>query len=582
MLTRLTARPAAVLVVWGLWCVITLAIAAAQGFVMDGPDNFMRLFEVRDLLAGQNWFDVTQYRIDPAHGAAMHWSRLVDLPLAALMLVVGEVAAAAIVPLLWLLPALFAQRTIMLRLGFGPLALGLGLIAMPLFPLLPDSFLPLRIDHHAAQAVLGLCAVALLLTGARKRALLAGVLAAAWLVISLEGLVLVAGIAGVLGLRYWLDADRRLPAFLAALAIAAPALSFATRPASEFALPFCDILMPGHMAAFAAAAAIAMLLPLLPGQNKPLGRLAGLTLLPLVCGPLAYATLGTCAANPFSQLDPLLQQYWYGYITEGLPIWRQSVSVAAMLVWTLVLVLAGWWQMRRDGVGAADRARDSLALIAAIAALFSFWLMRGGVLAQLLAIPFAAYLLATYLPKARALTATLPRIGATLACFVLATPIMASGALKPLDPLFATATMRAGMRAPVVAGICDYTRLAALPQGHVLAPLDGGPDILAHSAHSIVMASYHRNQPRMRDVILAFSGSLEQAHEVALRNGAVYVVGCAAEADFALYRTAAPGNFANVLVSGAVPDWLEPVAGFERGPLKVYRVTQAETSVPRR
>ncbi len=500
----------------------------------------------------------------------------------------GETAAAALVPLLWLLPALFALRSIMLRLGFGPLALGIGIVALPLFPLLPDSFLPMRIDHHAPQAVLGLCAVALLLRGSRKAAVLAGVLAAAWLVISLEALVLVAGMAGVLGLLTWWDADRRLPAFLAALAISAPLLSFATRPSSEFALPFCDILMPGHMAAFAAAGVIALLLPLLPGQDKPLGRLAGLALIPLICGPLAYVVLGPCVANPFSQLDPLLQRYWYGYITEGLPIWRQPLSVAGMLVWTLVLVSVGWWQMRRDALGDAGRARDILALIALIAAVFSFWLMRGGILAQLLAIPFAAYLLATYLPRARALTATLPSIGATLACFALATPIMASGALKPLDPLFATATMQAGMLAPIEPGVCDYTRLAALPPGHVLAPLDAGPDILAHSPHTIVMASYHRNQPGMRDVIEAFSGSLEQARAVAARNGADYIVGCAAEADFALYRTAASDNFANALASGEVPDWLERVGGFEEGPLKVYRIrpgrliTMDGTSTPRR
>ncbi len=71
-LTRLAVRPAAVVAVWGLWCVLTLALAAGQGFAIDGPDNHMRLFEVRDLLAGQNWFDVTQYRIDPPHGASMH------------------------------------------------------------------------------------------------------------------------------------------------------------------------------------------------------------------------------------------------------------------------------------------------------------------------------------------------------------------------------------------------------------------------------------------------------------------------------------------------------------------------------
>ncbi len=562
------SRPVAVLAAWGLWCVVTLAIAAAQGFVLDGPDNWMRLFEVRDLLAGQAWFDVTQYRIDPPAGASMHWSRLVDLPLAAVALVLGETAAAAIVPLVWLLPALFALRSIMLRLEFGPLALAVGLLAMPLFPLLPDSFLPLRIDHHAPQAVLGLCVTALLLQPSRKAAAVAGVLAAAWIVISLEGLPLVAVMAGVLGLLYWLDADRRLGAFLAALALVTPGLSVLTRAGSDFALPFCDVLLPGHMAAIAAAGALALLLPALPGQGNMAGRLAGLILVPLVSGPVAFAALGPCATSPFSQLDPLVRQYWYSQITEGLPIWHQPLSVAAMLAWTLLLVAGGWWHMRRGRLGDAGRAQDMLALIALFACLYSFVLMRAGVLAQLLAIPFAACLLASYLPKARAITASLPRIGATLACFALATPMVASGALKRLDPVFAPVALAR----QVEPGMCDYPGLAALPAGLVLAPLDAGPDILAHTRHTIVAASYHRNQARMREVIAAFTGSLDQAEVTVRSTDADYVAGCAAEADFALYRTADAANLANALASGAVPGWLEPVDGFRNGPLKVYRV----------
>jgi len=554
-----------VLAAWALWCIVTLGLAAAQGFVLDGPDNWMRLFEVRDLLAGQAWFDVTQYRIDPPTGASMHWSRLVDLPLAGLVLVLGETAAMALVPLLWLLPALFALRAIMLRLEFGPLALVIGLVALPLMPMLPDSFLPMRIDHHAPQAVFGLCVVALLLQPGRWRAALAGVMAAAWVVISLEGLPLVAGIAGVLGLLYWLDADRRLAAFLAALALAAPVLSLATR--SWSAQPFCDVLLPGHTTAFAAAGTVALLLHLLPGQARASSRLAALCLIPLVSAPFAFAALGPCMASPFSALDPLVEYYWYSRITEGLPIWHQPLSVAAMLMWTLVLVVAGWWRMRADGVGQTGRARDMLALVALLACLASFWLMRGGVLAQLLALPFAAYLLATYLPRARAISAPIPRIAATLACFALATPLLASGAVKPLDPLLADKA--SGVIEP---GTCDFSRLVALPAGHLFAPLDAGPEILGRSRHTIVAASYHRNQPRMRDVIAAFTGPVEQARQIVRANGAMYVVACAAEADFALYRGSGAGNFANAVASGHVPAWLEPVTGFADGPLKAYRV----------
>ena len=44
----------------------------------------MRMAQVRALLGGQGWFDLRQHRFDAAQGGAnIHWSRLVDLPLAA-------------------------------------------------------------------------------------------------------------------------------------------------------------------------------------------------------------------------------------------------------------------------------------------------------------------------------------------------------------------------------------------------------------------------------------------------------------------------------------------------------------------
>src|SRR3546814_18866070 len=43
----------------------------------------MRMAQVRDLLAGQGWWDLTQYRVNPADGGVlMHWSRIVDAPIA--------------------------------------------------------------------------------------------------------------------------------------------------------------------------------------------------------------------------------------------------------------------------------------------------------------------------------------------------------------------------------------------------------------------------------------------------------------------------------------------------------------------
>src|SRR5258708_5838822 len=74
-----------------LLIIIWIATVAAQMVAGLGrgndmsTDDAMRLVEVRDLLAGQGWFDLTQYRLNPPDGVVMHWSRLIDLPLAMLI-----------------------------------------------------------------------------------------------------------------------------------------------------------------------------------------------------------------------------------------------------------------------------------------------------------------------------------------------------------------------------------------------------------------------------------------------------------------------------------------------------------------
>ncbi|QZH76225.1 MAG: hypothetical protein JY451_06680 [Erythrobacter sp.] len=568
----------ALLALWAAYAAVRLAIQPWLGWYPPTADDWTRLIEVRALLDGQSWWDVTQYRIAPPDGFSMHWSRLVDLPLALAIGLLGEDWGMATVPLLWLLPALFALRSIMLRLGFSRAAYLFGLVLLPLFPLLPGTFAPFAVDHHGPQAVLGLACAALLLSDSRWGAAGAGFFAATWVVISLEGLPMVAVLAGLYGLRYLGEERRLLPWFLLSLTLCATLLSLATRPNAELLGSFCDILLPGHIAAFAVATLVAGMVPFLPYQHSVAGRLAGLGLIALASLPVALAVLGPCAANPMAALDPVLATWWHGYITEGLPFWNQPLSVAAMLIWALVPIVGGYWLAGRgggftDGMG----VRWLLLLLYALAAwAYSLLLMREAVLAQLLAIPFAAVLLALLLPQARALTRAVPRIAATLACVVLATPMVASALTKPLDPLLPSATMARGAAAPIVEGSCDYSRLAVndsgLEPGLVFTTMDAGPRILGLTDHSIVAASYHRNQRPMADVITGFTGSVEQAREIISSYRADYVLACLSASDFALYRTAAPDNLANVLAGGEVPVWLQPVRGYEDGALRLYRV----------
>ena len=82
-------RPQAVLAAWLVWCAVRLALQPLFGWDPVGPDDWTRLLEVRSLLDGQAFWDVTQYRMNPPEGFSMHWSRQVDLPIAALALLLG-------------------------------------------------------------------------------------------------------------------------------------------------------------------------------------------------------------------------------------------------------------------------------------------------------------------------------------------------------------------------------------------------------------------------------------------------------------------------------------------------------------
>ena len=94
-----------------LTSLLALAVAALKGFptltdLGGDNDSLLRLVEVRDLLAGQGWFDLHQYRMGVEGGFVMHWSRLVDAPIAAIVLAAEAVTgnralSEAVASVLW-------------------------------------------------------------------------------------------------------------------------------------------------------------------------------------------------------------------------------------------------------------------------------------------------------------------------------------------------------------------------------------------------------------------------------------------------------------------------------------------------
>jgi hypothetical protein len=163
------ARPLAerwrwvVLLAWALFCAwfVYSRWANIQGFALGDTDDNLRMSEVRALLAGQDWFDLRQYRLNPPVGANVHWSRLVDLPIAGLIMLLRGVIggaeaerwAAALAPLLPFL-VLLTGVTLTARRLLDARAYPLTFIALFFAGSICAMFMPLRIDHHGWQLAL--------------------------------------------------------------------------------------------------------------------------------------------------------------------------------------------------------------------------------------------------------------------------------------------------------------------------------------------------------------------------------------------------------------------------------------------
>ncbi len=567
---------------WALVSLPAMAFLALVGTDPYDPDALLRLQQIRDLMAGQAWFDVTQYRMDPPDGASMHWSRLVDLPVLALILLFAtllpqaqaEFWAMLCIPLLYLGCALTLLKAILVKLGLRGMHVLLGLALVVLSPLIVPAFAPLMIDHHSLQALAMLAMASLFLH--RRSSLAAacsGVVAAFWLNISLEGGPAVAVVCTLYGLRYLQGRDNALAPFLAAMAVVAPLLSIATRPSTEFAL-WCDILLPAHWAAFGAGALIAAVLRVLPRQDHIWGRLTALALFPVICGPLAVSLLGHCLTNPFGGLDPVLMEYWYRHVSEGQPFWLQDLDTMVMMLIMPVLLAGGYW-LARNQHHAADEGGQlwlEYALLTAGITLYGLVLLREMIMAQLLLVPFSVLLFSYFMPRARALSGTLPRVFATVAVIFLVTPI--GGTLMGKALMFSTnSAANAVMPAETeTKEPCDFADLNALERGHVFNTHNSAAAILAHSHHTMEMGGYHRNQDGIRDVILAFIGDEQRSREIMYRKEADYLVICLEENSLRIFAKDNPGSIAERLLRNDPPEWLKRHPDFEESMLQVYYV----------
>jgi hypothetical protein len=585
---------------------VPLAIVAALtlGLVLTWPrvltvwqtgaffdsDDAMRMVQVRDLIAGQNWFDLTVQRINPPHGLPIHWSRVVDVPLVALIGVfrlfasaeVAERLARIVFPLA-LQGALYAALAGCGGLLTGArgriLAIALGFLSGAMF----GQFQPGRVDHHAPQIVLLMFTLGATLAAlTKKRAHLAGwagVLTASSLAISIENLpffvVLYAAIA--LAFVFYGAALRAMLLWLAAGLAGGLVLCFlATIPASRYLAGGCDAFSAAQLVGgLAGAAALAALALGAPRLRRRLTRAIAVAAAGAITLSAVALTYPACFGDPLSQVDPFVFEVWLSQVREAMPLMRIIATQPELLPVLALPAVLGFIAALVAIAQTQEMARTRWIIVAALIGaglLTAFWQIR----------VFSSVAPLAALPAAYAVAALTNRLAGTLrplpASFVTALICLPFSSIAYALVLPHSDDSHAGTLACLSPPA--FSPLASLPPGIVLAPIDSGSHMLAHTPHAVIGAPYHRNSIGNRIVLDALLASPEEAEAKVRASGARYVMLCPSMHQVTALAERAPNGLAALLAAGGQPDWLipMPLAGT---PYRVFTLREPSQSAPK-
>jgi hypothetical protein len=549
---------------------------------LSDTDDNLRLAQVRDWIGGQGWFDLRQYRLGPPGGLNIHWTRLVDLPLAALILIAkpllggagAERLAVAVAPLLPL-GVVFGCIAAIARRLVAPSAYWLGLAYLVLAPFALGMFAPTRIDHHGWQlAALSLLALALTDGAARRSALLAGAAIGLSLSIGLEMIpFLVIASIGFVG--RWLSStirDDSLLWFAGALAVTSVLgyLGFASHDNRQ---PLCDALTPIWLTLVLTGSALLCVMALC--RHKSLAvllALSGFGAAAIVA--YAFNHWPSCLVN-LEGATPELRHLWLDNVTEAQPVTgqdpRSAIKMASLPLFGLMGT--GWMIWTRRGSRAALTQCLPYIMLSIAAVALIFVQARLTPAAQILAIPGVTFVAWRMLPLLQNARQMLVRVVGIVAVVFVPSGLPLAVAYDHWPKAQAIRTEASNSSAISSCESPDaFVPLKSLPPATLLTFIDLGPRLIVNTHHRAVAGPYHRNGKAILDVIHAFNGNEQQARDSVKAQGATMILICPGLDEAQHYLRLSPKGFYAGLAKGHAPAWLEAVDLGPASPFKLWRV----------
>ena len=531
-------------------------------------DDDLRAVQIRLLVDGGPWFDRTIPMIEMPEAYVSPWSRLVDLPYAAIAWLLTPMLGTetSLQAAFWIWPPVMlvlfcglVVRTLMAMLDGIMLLEPIGVISSVLLMWLALwEFSPGRIDHHNIQLLLIMLSFWGLVLWTPKGAILVGAGCVGSVAVGLELLPLIALVLGGVSLSWVLNRPgSRTFAIALGLSMLAltPLFGLALIGPAGLASTQCDALSAPYALALAGYGGITAALAALPVRAGMIGRgalvaVAGAALV----GWLAWQ-FPLCLEGPYHMIDPLSRAYWLNRVEQEksfLLYFQNGKTTEIIVLGALVAILA----LAAPIVGSTIRnGRPGVIIIfacavaaLALALLQTRYIRFPAALAPLFA-PFALHMVSRDTKAGArllgAVVAVVTGAGLTLQALVPAQ----SGGIDAVDHL-----TYAGCKEP------DVTILGEVKPGRIMMPAWLGLRLLDQLPPGMTVAavSFHRAAPGMRRILQSFISDDSQTRREALE-GFDYIALCRLPVPASI----AADNLFTVVARGG--DWpgLTPLSGVD-------------------
>ena len=553
--------------------------------MLGDSDDATRLIEVRQLLAGQSWFDLTIPRYGGSEPLISHWSRLIDLPLATMIYllspVLGQPNAELVTRMLW--PTLLSGVVLFIIARYVETVSSRKTALLALVIAAPAmghcQFLPGRIDHHSGMIIGALGGTFALLSSLDRPRLgwLAGLMFGIGCSIGLEGLGLTAAVLVIVTLVTIAQHGSLAGIARAAAAFAVTLIAGYTLfgPFNPDGAVVCDALSTNLiMLSVMSAAGVAL---------AHYAQIHGASRIAVLAYAAAFGVAGlglytvsqpACLHGPYGQLAPALGPIWLNTVTEvqsPLVIIGPSILdgiimlgfVAAAFGYTVMLL--GWRRLPHLELYGA---------IFLVSLLMGLWQLRLLTYASFLAPPLIALGLHRGSKEAIGPNAVIFQRAYAIAgiCGVLA--VTAPYFLSP-PVAIAAASSNEVSAADAAQQDCNSAAsiapLAALEPGLAIGDMDVGPYIAAHTRLNVLAAPYHR----IGNAILAthefMNASIAEAKPRMRKLGARYVILCPGPPSTIPVAPVPADSVRTSLLAGHTPGFLEQIP-LGSSPLKAWRL----------